>query len=265
MWPLYFGKRSIVARHSFALGALIVCAAGTAARAQTTPPARGYREYLAILGTPIGSLPPLATYTILGAAQASPQVVARYGFISDITEPLAPATGGHAAHSLDSFGLTGILATGLGGTVSATAGLSNERCTGCTGSRFMGSIGGDYRILATPINNTGVRLNLSVNGELGFGNPVDGTAWTADLGIPLAFNIGERTGTSIIPFVTPSFAFLNASSDSLSTVHAGRLLIGGGVALFNAKSALGANLGFQYVFVSHTQVQIGVGLTYGGR
>ena len=98
------------------------------------------------------SLPPLATYTLAGIAQQSPEIVARYGYIHDITLPLAPPAGGHAARSLDSFGLTGVVPAGLGATVALTAGLSNERCTGCAGGRFMASLSGDYRILSTSVN-----------------------------------------------------------------------------------------------------------------
>ena len=91
------------------------------------PQPPGYREYVSILGTPLGSLPPLATYTIAGLAQHTPQVIARYGFISDMALPLAPESGGHNAHSLDSFGLTGLMPVGLGATVSLTVGASPIR------------------------------------------------------------------------------------------------------------------------------------------
>jgi hypothetical protein len=258
---------SIVARASAVLVVACTLLSRLTAAAQSLGPSPpGYREYLALLGTPIASLPPLGTYTLFGDAQGSPQIAARYGYIADITRPLAPEVGGHAAHSLDSFALTGILSTGLDGTISATAGLSNERCTGCSGSSFMTSVGGDYRLMATSIDaGTAMRLTVGVNGEVGFGNPSAGSTWSADLGLPLALNLGDGSGTSIIPFITPSIAFLSANAGSASDVRAGRLLLGGGVSLFNPKSELGASVGFQYVFVSDTQVQFGVALTLGGR
>jgi hypothetical protein len=85
--------------------------------------------------------------------------------------------------------------------------------------------------------------------------------------VPVAFTVGETTGTQVIPFVTPSFAYLLTRSwlSNDVQVSAGRLLIGGGATLFNPKSSLGASFGFQYVFVSHTQVQLGVAVSYGGR
>src|SRR5436853_554564 len=94
--------------------------------------------------------------------------------------------------------------------------------------------------------------------------PAAGTTWTADVGIPLALAVGGATGTQIIPFVTPSFALI-ATSSAGGDIRAGRGLIGAGVSLFNAKSMLAASAGFQYVFVSNTELQFGIALSLGGR
>jgi hypothetical protein len=227
----------------------------------------GYREYVSILGTPVGSLPPLATYTLAGLAQQSPQVFARYGFVQDMAQPLAPPSGGHNAHTLNSAALTGLVSTGLGGTVSLTAGLSNEHCTGCSGSSFMASIAGDLRIASMALDQTSpTRFTVAATAELGVGHPATGTAWTADLGVPLAFALSNETGTRIIPFITPSFALVTTHGGPTGDdVLAGRLLVGGGISLFNPKSALGGSVGFQYVFVDKTQLQFGVALSLGGR
>lgn len=270
--PVISSSRRPAIRRSFirppaAFALFLGAAAARSGRAQSlgTPP--GYREYLSLLGTPIASLPPLATYTFFGIAQRSPEVVARYGYVPDITRPLAPATGGHASRSLGSFGLSGVIPAGLGATLSLTAGVSNEHCNGCSGSAFMASLGGDYRITSISIDaSSALRLTIGVNGELGYGHPAAGTTWSGDVGIPLAFRLGDNSGTSIIPFVTPSFALVATSATaSAGEVRAGRPLIGAGVALFNPKSALGASVGFQYVFVSNTQLQLGVALSLGGR
>jgi hypothetical protein len=255
------------------LAALLVSFAVAAGRADAqslgVPP--GYDVYLLLLGTPTASLPPLFTYTLTGIAQQSPEVVARYGYIPDIARPLAPAVGGHAAHSLDSFGLTGIVPVGLAGAISLTGGVSNERCsTGCAGARYMASAAGDYRILRTPIGPgvDAMRMTVALSGEVGIGSPTSGITTTADLGAPVALSFGRPDATQIIPFITPSLAFATAGGGSFGNpvrVAAGRALLGGGVALFNPKSALGASIGFQYVFVSRTEMQIGVGLSIGGR
>jgi hypothetical protein len=237
------------------------------AGAQSLGTAPGYLDYLSLLGTPIASLPPLGTYTMFGVAQQSPQLIARYGYVPDVDRPLAPASGGHEARSLGSFGLTGLVPVGLDGTISLTAGLANNRCRGCSGSAFMAAIGGDHRLTAISIDAaTASRLTIGVNGEIGVGHPVTGVTWSADVGLPLALALGPATGTSIIPFVTPGLAgFVSRDPSGSGTYAAARLLVGAGVALFNAKSALGASAGFQYVFVDRTELQFGIALSLGGR
>lgn len=194
-------------------------------------------------------------------------MVARYGYVPDVTRPLAPATGGHDAHSLDSFGFTGVIPTALDGTVALTAGLSNERCNGCSGSAFMAAVSGDYRLTTISIDaGSATRLMIATNAEVGVGHPATGVTWSADVGLPLALPIGAATGTSIIPFVTPSIAgFVTRDPSGGGSRSAARLLVGAGVALFNAKSALGASAGFQYVFVDRTELEFGVALSLGGR
>lgn len=232
-----------------------------------TPSPPGYKEYVALLGTPVGSLPPLATYTIAGLAQRSPEFVIRYGYVSDMALPLAPDSGGHFAHSVGTFGFTGILPVGLGGTVSLTVGVANEECDGCSGSRFLASVDGDYRLFTTAIREAGfTRFTVSANYGVGGGNPATGTSWTGNIGFPLAFDIGPDSGFQVVPFMTPGVAFVTTGGTAeASAVHSLRALTGGGVSLFNRKSNLSANVGIQYIFVPKTQVLIGVGLSYGGR
>ena len=231
------------------------------------PQPPGYREYVSILGTPLGSLPPLATYTITDLAQHTPQVFARYGFISDMALPLAPDSGGHNAHSLDSFGLTGLLPLGLGATVSLTLGASNEQCTGCAGTRFLGGIDGDYRILATGLHNANANhFTLAVTGGIGVGHPTTGPTWTANLAFPMSFTYGREAGTRLVPFIEPGIAFLTTNGVSTGDgVTSGRLYISPGVLLLNPKSNFSASVGLQYIFVDKTQVQIGASVSYGGR
>jgi hypothetical protein len=130
----------------------------------------------------------------------------------------------------------------------------------------MASLGSDYRIFTTAVDATNaMRLTVGANGEVGVGHPAAGTTWTADVGVPFAFAIGGETGTEVIPFVTPSLAFVGTRGGSSADLLAGRGLLGAGVALFNPKSMLGASIGFQYVFASRTDLQFGVTLSLGGR
>jgi len=217
---LPFSSRSnrVDLRAVLAVFVVVLCLPGRHAAAQSqsiTPSPPGYKEYIAILGTPIGSLPPLPTYTLSSLAQRTPEVIARYGFVEDMALPLAPDSGGHNAHSLSSFALTGVFPVDLGGTVSLTAGLSNQQCSGCTGTRFMGSVAADYRLFSTAIDAANARrFTLAVNGEVGAGNPATGTAWTADVGFPLAFTIGADSGLRLIPFMTPSVVMVTTSGSS---------------------------------------------------
>jgi len=263
-------RSAIVAIRRVAIGVAAIAPfviASTAIGQSLGPQPPGYREYVSILGTPLGSLPPLATYTIAGLAQHSPEVIARYGFISDMALPLAPETGGHNAHSLDSFGLTGLVPLDLGATLSLTVGASNEQCSGCAGTRFIGAIDGDYRILTTALHDANANhFTLAVAGEIGVGHPSTGPTWTANLGFPMSFTFGAQTGTRLIPFIAPGWAFLTTNGTSTGDgVTSGRLLIGSGVSFLNPKSNLGASVGLQYIFVNKTQVQIGASLSYGGR
>lgn len=131
----------------------------------------------------------------------------------------------------------------------------------------MAAIGGDHRLTTISIDAaSATRLTIAANGEIGVGHPAPGVTWSADVGLPLALALGPTTGTSIIPFVTPSIAgFVSRDPSGNGTRAAARLLVGAGVALFNAKSALGASAGFQYVFVDRTELQFGIALSLGGR
>ena len=141
------------------LAPFLIAAGNARAQSLGNPP--GYAEYLALLRTPVGALPPLATSTMIGVAQGSPQLAARFGYVADIARPLARGTAGHDAHGFGAFGLTGVLPVTLGATISATAGVANERCDGCR-ANFMASIAGDYRLFATAVGDprSATRLTL---------------------------------------------------------------------------------------------------------
>ena len=244
---------------------------GERSRAQSTVPPSGYAEYFALLRTPIGALPPVATSVMIGVTQTSPQLVGRFGYVPDVTQPLAEGTAGHEAHSMGAFALTGILPVRLDGSLFATVGVANIRCTGCRAG-FMASAGGDYRVLATALGNAGdarneLRLTVAVTGEVGFGKPEDGSVWSAEFGVPLALSIGSPSGTRLIPFLVPAIAYVTTGEAGAGAgeAHGARGVIGGGVALRNPKSPLGGSVTFQYISVARSDIQIGVALSLGGR
>ena len=246
-----------------ALTALVLIAAQVDAQSLGNPVPNGYAEYLVLLRTPAGALPPLSTASILGVVQRSLQVAARYGYVPDITHPLAEGTAGHEARSLNSFGLTALGAVGLAGTVSLTAGVSNQRCDGCR-AQFMAAAGADYRFFASALSDPqSWRFSLGAQGEVGFGTPEQGSAWSAKLGVPVTVTIGAWQGTRIIPFVVPALAVVWASG--LAEGSGALFSAGGGVTLYNPKSPLGASIGFQYMSVSASELELGVAISIGGR
>lgn len=233
-----------------------------------TPEPPGYGEYVALMQTPLAGLPPLMTYTIVGLAQQSPQLALRYGYVPDIARPLATSSGGHEKRSLDSFGATLVMPAGLGSTLSLTAGVANERCSGCDAHVMLGAAG-DARLASTAFGDPAdaLRLSVGVNGEAGFGKPERGTIWTGAVGVPVTLALGGATGTRVVPFLTPGVAYVSASegTSERGPAHGSRFTGGGGVGLFNAKSSVSASIGFQYVFVRRADLQVGLALSIGGR
>jgi hypothetical protein len=60
--------------------------------------------------------------------------------------------------------------------------------------------------------------------------------------------------------VNPGFGGTFSNSESGQ-----RFIIGGGIALTNPASTLGANVGFQHVLIDGGKTQVGVTITFGGR
>ena len=231
------------------------------------PVPAGYEDYLLLLRTPAGALPPVTTASMLGVAQQSLQLVARYGYVADITQPLARGTAGREKQSLSSFGLTGVIPAGLAGTMSLTAGVANVRCDGCR-AQFMAALGGDYRLFAAGLPGPqNWRLTVGGQAEVGYGKRERGSAWSGKLGVPIAVTVGATEGTRVVPFLVPALSLVSSSgdlSDNGSSVGA-LFSTGGGVALYNPKSRVGASVGFQYVFVSASELAVGVAVSIGGR
>ena len=248
-----------------ALLALVLAAGQAGAQSLGQPLPNEYPEYLVLLRTPAGALIPMATSSILGVAHPTFQLAGRYGYVSDITQPLAEGTAGHLKHSLNGFGLTGIVPAGLAGTLSLTGGVSNERCDGCS-AQFMAALGGDYRFFASSMSDPqGMWFTINGQAEVGFGKLERGMAWSAKLGVPFAASIGTWEGTRVIPYLTPALAIVRtsgASGTDFGSASGALFSAGGGVALYNPKSRLGANVGFQYISVSAADLQVGVAVSF---
>lgn len=213
--------------------------------------------YLALVRTPVGGLPPIATSTILGDAQSGVALSLRYGHAGET----------HGISSLNNFGATAVLPVGTGSTLSLTAGVS---APSEGSSALMLSIGGDTRLTAMPLSETrnAMRLNVGLNGELGYGKPSEATLVAGSVGLPISLVGGSapRDAMRIVPFLTPALTFSNfdpdGPGDTESAVH---FMLGGGLGIYNRTSTVAFNVGFQYMSISGASTQFGFALTLGGR
>lgn len=222
--------------------------------------------YASLVQTPVGALAPIATSTLLDQRQRGAVFAVRYGYI---------ATDG--AVGFNNLGATAVLPMGLQSTISLTAGTIIPTChdqSGCSSGLMLGG-GGDMRLTSFDVA-TGMRATLSLNGELGYGKPrnVD-YAFSGSVGVPIAVTIAATApGMRIVPFITPAFGFGNeqvtldnpGGTGTFSRGASGqRFIIGGGIALTNPASTIGANLGFQHVVFEGGKTQVGITVTFGGR
>lgn len=247
----------------------------------TLPAQASTDAWLALMYTPPGALPPLATSTITGDVQSGLLLAIRYGYLS------APA-GGIAANAA---GATIVIPAGLGRTLSLTAG--GIGCKGCSGDLILG-MGGDMRIgeRAFDDGQDGTRIALNLNGELGYDRPHgtwfgNGALVSGELGLPISLITGPRTrtGARFVPFVTPAIGIgsmrVEPGAQIVGLTPAGtpvlvqradagwetgvRFMLGGGVGVYSPNSLVGVDLGVQLVPLGNAHPQVGLALTIGGR
>lgn len=214
--------------------------------------------YLALARTPVGGLPPIATSTILGEPQSGVALSLRYGHAGET----------NGISSLNNFGATAVLPMGMSSTISLTGGIS---APSSGSSALMLSIGGDTRLSSMPLSQSrgGARINIGLNGELGYGKPSEASLVAGEVGLPISLvpGPGPRDAMRIVPFLTPAFTFANFSSDNpnVESQSAAHFMIGGGIALYNRTSPVAVNFGFQYMAFSGATTEFGFVLTLGGR
>ena len=214
--------------------------------------------YLALVRTPVGGLPPIATSTILGDAQSGVALSLRYGHAGET----------HGISSLNNFGATAVLPMGTGSTVSLTAGIS---APSEGSSALMLSIGGDTRLTGMPLSEArnSMRLNVGLNGELGYGKPSEATLVAGSVGLPISLVGGAapRDAMRIVPFLTPAFTFSSFDPDDprFENETAVHFMLGGGLGIYNRTSTVAFNVGFQYMAITGATTQFGFALTLGGR
>jgi hypothetical protein len=98
---------------------------------------------------------------------------------------------------------------------------------------------------------------------MGFGKPSGTTLLSITGGLPVALVAGGPT-LKIAPFLTPGFGWGRASGGGNSN-SGSRLMLGGGLAIQSTTSSLGANFGFQKVFIQNGETMFGINVTFGLR
>ena len=214
--------------------------------------------HAALVRTPVGALPPIATSTIERETQSGAELSLRYGYMS--------LTGA----SLNNFGASGVLPVSRSSTVTLTGGVA--ACGGCTAGLLLGIAGdmhmGDARLGSA---RDAARLAMALNGEFGYASTLHSLSGAVGLPISLVMGPSRRDELRLVPFITPGFGF--GSSDSrVFVLRAGnqddatsgaRPMIGGGIGVYNRSSSVAVDFGFQYVAITNGKVLFGLGLRLG--
>ena len=206
--------------------------------------------FAALLGTPIGALPPVLSNAMLNRPMPSVDFRFRYGYTS--------LTGA----SFNNFAATLGIPASPKAMVGITAGYESLSCDGCDG-HFMGAANVESRLASTIIGSgsDAAQFNIGVNGELGIGHPT--ATWLATLtgGLPISL-VTHSSGLSIAPFLTPAVGWGHARSSAASEGGT-RFLLGGGVTFQSTNSPLAANVAFQKIFIDGGSTVIGLSVVLG--
>jgi len=241
-------------RRSLVLAASLVAFAASAPTrlaAQNTSE-NALAAYLAMVLSPVGTLPPILSSVMLGRPMTAPDFAVRYGRISMESE------------SVNTFGGRLGFPVGQKVTIAVNAGYEAFSCQDCSG-HFIGGVGAEGRLASSMLGTGGdaAQLNVGLNGEAGFGHQDDATAFAITAGLPIALVSGNST-MRIAPFLTPGFGWgrLSGGGDSINGT---RFLLGGGVTLQSLTNNIGVNVGFQKVFIDGGETMFGVSLIFGTR
>ena len=209
--------------------------------------------YFTLVGTPPGALPVVLSNPMLNRPMTVPNFSVRYGHIST------------ASASFNNFGATLGIPAGTKAEFGLTAGYQAISCDGGCNGHFIGGANAEGRLTSTTIGtgSDAAQLTIGLNGEFGFGKPEGTTLVSLAGGVPIALVAGGPS-IKIAPFLRPAIGWGRESTDVGS--HSGtRFLLGGGVTFQSMTSGVGANIGFQKVFINGGDTVIGVALIFGAR
>ena len=204
--------------------------------------------YFALVSTPQGALPPILSEAMLGRTMRSMDVALRYGHIS--------LQGG----SLNSYDVRLGFPLGTKAMFGVNAGYQDLSCRGSCDGHFVAGANVEGRLSSSSLGNgaDAATLTVGLNGEAGLGRRSDATIFGLTAGLPIALLSGTPT-LRIAPFLTPAIG-LGRVSDNGGSDTGTRFLLGGGITFESLTSGIGANVGFQKVFINGGETMFGVTL-----
>ena len=211
--------------------------------------------YVALMATPHGSMPAVASPLMAGEARTGAALDVRYGRYSFEGSDVTTST----------IGLGGNFAAGERGRVGIMLGRSAADCDGCDATMMAGV---DYSrsLFSRPVGaSTTSSLNVGIHPEFGYGkisdDVADVNAMTFAVDVPVAFAFGLKSGMQIVSHLAPGLGYGRLSQDSES-LSGTRTSLGGGIGLLNIGNGLGVNLGFRKVFLEEAPTQWGLGMSW---
>jgi len=210
--------------------------------------------YGALITTPAGSLPPVLSNAMLLRPMTQPDIAVRYGHLSD------------GGLSLNTFDARVGFPLGTKAMFGVNAGYQDASCTPANcDSHFIAGANAEGRLASTMLGtgSEAPQLTIGLNGDAGFGKNDGATAFSVVGGLPFAL-ISRTSKALIAPFLTPAFGWGRESNNGASQ-NGTRFLLGGGVTVQSMRSPIGANFGFQKVFIDGGETVFGVSLVVGKR
>ena len=210
--------------------------------------------YGALMATPHGALPAVASPLMTGEARTPAALDVRYGRYN-IETPV-----GDFATSTIGFG--GNFAVGERGRMGIMLGRSTTE--DADGSIMMGGVDYSMSLFSRPVGtSTTSSLNIGLHPALGYGKPSegDGSAMSLAVDVPVSYAMGTKTGMQFVSFLAPGMGYGRAD-DGVESLSGTRTTLGGGVALLNIGNGLGVNLGFRKVFLEEAPTQWGLGMSW---
>ena len=221
-----------------------------AAQASAQVSANDAAAYLALMSTPHGALPAVASPLMAGEAATGAALDVRYGRYS-----LADA-------ATSTIGLGGNFALGERGRMGFMLGRSSTEDV--DGSLMMAGVDYSMALLSRPVGtSTTSSLNIGLHPAFGYGKPSEGegNAMSLSVDVPVSYAIGTKTGMQFVSFLAPGLGYGRLADDTES-LSGTRTSVGGGVALLNIGNGLGVNLGFRKVFLEEAPTQWGLGMSW---